>query len=203
MLGSTTCEFDKMTNANRFRSTSRLARKSRRIIFESLERRQVLSADIGPVVFAADSNGLNAPAEIGSPDPLPVFTIDQATCSAIPAPQLLPTPDSSAVDAAFAAFDSLAEGEMESPQVGGVHGYEEIGDTWLLSGTVSDDGPMSEIWVYYAFKSESLGSTKPDSSGRFSFAVHLDPGEFGFVDIYAMDGTSSMSNVVSYYICDE
>jgi hypothetical protein len=150
---------------------------------EQLEERKVLSADLAAV------ESVNAP----------LFSIGEGVCSAVvnlspesqaPSPEL--------ADAAFAGSELAGEGEWGTPVIVDFGGTREDGNMWVFAGTVLDDGPMGEVRVYVFFNGDLKGDTTVDDYGHFYYAFYIAPEEYGYVEVFAVDGEMMVSDS-SYY----
>jgi hypothetical protein len=151
---------------------------------EQLGQRKVFAADTALAEIGDEGIGTHVcfPAE-------PATAIEQEVATA------------QNTDEAFAAMEfGEGENEGEVPEINNFDGVEDQGGAWLLTGAVSDDGPVDGLYVWFYFNGSYAGYTLTGEDGSFSFAIIVPEGDYGFVEAYVIDSEAMGSGIVYKWV---
>jgi hypothetical protein len=130
-------------------------------------------------------------------EPAPLFSIGEGVCSSVATNEA--SIDAPAADAVFAGDSLAAEGESDPPVISNFVGQDQGGGNWLMTGTVTDDGPVEGLPVYINFNGMYQGVVYAAADGSFSYSLSIG-NDYGIVDATAYDADGMNSEAAMYYV---
>lgn len=184
------------------RATSRPAVRRRRVLaVELLGERKVFTAGLA----VGDLAGAE-PARVGD-SAVVDLSIGLSECFAAEAndaqqssTSTLASASIQQTDEAFASYDAEGEELPSFPAIQNFTAFEDQGGVWVITGSVSDDGPVGGLYVFFYFNGVYQDFALTNEDGSFSMALIVPEGDYGFVEAYAIDNDAMGSETVYAYV---